>query len=189
MDIVVRTRSGEVLEALDLGARAVDDLSAVWREARPLWHESRRQMFATQGAATGEPWGGYRSIELQYTEIKGRILGRRISNDDQLRWEPGVLERLAPSLMEAGHELGIYVFGARDLVMGSRAPGAADHDDGTGVAPEYAGGYAVPQRRTTALGGVYLDGLRVIIVRRLGQRIGVMRDQIEGARVRGGGVV
>lgn len=173
----ITTNAGKVADVFEAAVVGVGDYRRVPKIKGPrgedqglgfsLWDriysdllETRRSLFLTQGLTEGESWPGYTPQEKRYVAVKGRLLGWRITEHDQLRWQPGVRERLFPSVTQARHRYGIGWRPAErtklSFQFGSKAPGAENHETGTGTAPKWAwpksGRYTIPKRPFLTIG-------------------------------------
>lgn len=134
---------------------------SLWDLVYDVMLETRKGLFASQGSSEGASWPGYIEAERRYVVVKSRILGFRVGNRDQLRWQPGVKEKLYPSLTQDRHTLGIgwrkkIDRKATSFQYGSKAPGAENHEFGQGFAPKWAwpksGRYRIPRRQFLTIG-------------------------------------
>lgn len=167
----VVTNAGEtadIFEAAVLGVSdyrrppTVDGVKGVslWDLVYDVMLDTRRTLFLTKGESEGASWPGYIAAERRYVTVKSRILGWRVTEHDQLRWQPGVRERLFPSVTRNRDRFGI---GWRPkertkttFDFGSKAPGAENHEFGQGFAPRWAwpnsGRYRIPRRPFLTIG-------------------------------------
>lgn len=158
----IRTSAGEVSDALRTFAVDLTDLTPFFDALRPDWYESRRILYDTQGGDTGTPWPLYSDTpeRLRYVYAKASILGNRggrTPDSDVLLW--GGDGRLRRAVVGESSETS---WRSREdgATMTVDVPYASNHDEGKGLAPEWAWprgteSYRIPQRRLTALGGTF----------------------------------
>lgn len=153
ISLTVTNSLGEVRQKMVVAANTLADWRPFFREWRGLWLASRQEMYATGGASTGTPWPMYSKYtkELQYAAVKGRMMGRKMTRADLLRWLGGN-EILFPSLTQADDANNIYEESAGAASYGTRVPYARNHDQGSGNMPIWAGGHRVPRRNLMEFG-------------------------------------
>jgi hypothetical protein len=151
--IDVAHSTGDTVRVLEFVSNALDDFRPAFRALEPKLEQSWHRLFESQGASARTPWPTYAQTpeSYRYVVVKSRILGRDMRDDDILRWEPGVRERLYPSL---ARRTGASVrrFGKLRMERGTRLAYARNHETGTGFAPKWAwpkrtGRYQIPRRR------------------------------------------
>lgn len=146
--ITMKDNSHEGIYQLEAAIRNVGEWKDFWGTPAGTmsqkWAESRRIMFATQGASTGPKWPGYTRQEQRYwLPIKRWSLGvKRINPGGILRWNAqpmssakGTHERLWPSMCVAGNTNGGYVWDVQGnkVECGTSIPYAQNHDKGQGA--------------------------------------------------------
>lgn len=151
--IDVASNVDDVQQSLEFAAVGVSDFRPAFRALEPHLEASWRRLFESQGASAGVLWPAYAQTPeaMRYVTVKSRMLGRDISNDDLLRWEPGVRERLYPSLARRTSD-SVRRFGRTRMARGTRLVYARHHNLGVGYAPRWAwpketGRYQIPRRR------------------------------------------
>jgi len=184
--IEVRDNFGELRSALVVASTTWQNWSPFFSAWADLWFESRREMFRTAGESTDTPWPMYSRAtgEAQYAAVKSKILGRRMTRADLLRWIGGN-EILKPSLEGEG-PAAIREETATKITVGTSVPYAHKHDRGEGRGPSWAGSHRIPKReilnlgieleRSTAtmLGKFAAAGLSSI----QGERVGLTTDEV-----------
>lgn len=143
----------KIEEGLEVASERVEDFEPFWIAWSELWYDSREEMFNTQGNSTGTPWPFYSrgTNEHQYAAIKSKILNKRLTPNDLLRWTPEQ-SPLFESMTGPDSEFSIKNFDNRTLSLGTALEHAKNIDEGTGNMPEWAGGYPTVQRRLFEFG-------------------------------------
>jgi len=157
------------------------------------WVHTRKQLYDSQGQSEGQRWPRYwqTAERRQYAVIKAKILGRRMTPADLLRWEPGN-EVLRPSLLDSRHRLFIRREGKRAITLGTAVTYAINHDQGIGRAPKNLGGHAIPRRRLVVIGPNTIRNFELRTVEWAGgldATWGKKLAELKGVRLRGGGVI
>lgn len=141
--------AGEVVQRLVLSADNLARWDTFFEQLHPVWLRSRVRQFETAGAELGTPWAMYSRAtgEHRYAAAKASIFGRRLTQQDLLRWLTGDgQERLYPSITDPNHPEHVAVIGRDSASFGTRVPYAGNHNDGIGRGPEWAGDYPIPAR-------------------------------------------
>jgi hypothetical protein len=179
---------GNVIERIESAITMCSDFSPMWAALREPWEESRRDMYRTQGRSTGKPWPGYEDTDEAewYVWYKAAVCGRVIQsprdlNDLILRWTQS--ERLYPSLTDTRSRFAVWKAEPLSLTMGTRAPGAAKNNDGTGKAPRRMGGHAIPERKLLAFGRQFT---KVVGEKQSDLAGEISRAMGDGSRIRSG---
>lgn len=152
MQITVTNNLGQVIEALESAIVGCSDFRPLWEDLRVPWEQSRRLMYLTRGRSTGAPWPSYGATSEAdwYVWYKAAVMDITIEQPSDLdKWMlawKGAHERLRPSLTDTRARFAIWRPEPLSLTMGSRAPGAAQNNDGTGTAPRRMGGHPIPER-------------------------------------------
>ena len=172
-------------------------MATTWDLIYTAWLQTGAELVRSQGRSEGAPWGGYRSEERRYVAIKGKIIGRRVTDADQLQGFKRL--RLIPSFIERGHPLGVGGDEKRDrtartIKLGSKVPYAGNHEYGRGVAPRWAWidgrGYAIPRRQNLAIGQNRRTAFEQAAIASAAMWGPVLRRNLEdlkGVKTRGGG--
>ena len=151
--INIEHNAEQVRDALEFVSIGVQDFRPAFRNLEPKLEASWHRLFESQGASARVMWPTYAQTpeSYRYTTVKSRILGRDMRDDDILRWEPGVRERLYPSLARRTGD-SVRRFGKTEMTRGTRLAYARHHEHGIGYAPPWAwpkrtGRYQIPRRR------------------------------------------
>jgi len=157
--LTLKTTGGEVQEAIEIAISALDDLSPLFELIHPSYLANAKRMYASAGFGT---WPTYEQAEgPQYPTVKGIILGWDMTAADLLRWDwKGGRERLYPSMTEAGHTHNVADIQPRHAEFGTDAPGALNHERGTGTGPKWGGSKPVPQRQLTLTDRRFLEDVQ-----------------------------
>jgi hypothetical protein len=109
--------------------------------------------FKTNGRAIGEDWPGYTGQELVYGFIKVKLTqgtwnASKFSEPiaGPLRWTRGQ-ERLFPSVVSSSHPEHVWRIKDGKFEFGTSVPYAANHQEGKGRGPWWAGFPKIKQRR------------------------------------------
>jgi hypothetical protein len=159
-----RSSTGEVVDAIGTLIDGVEDLRPFFEDLRPIWYESRRELYASQGDSTDTPWPTYDDTPeaMRYVWAKASILGMppgsRAPNSDVLLW--GGPARLHDAVVGESSEA-LWETRADGATVTIDVPYASDHDEGKGVAPEWAwpkdlGSYDIPRRRLLSPAGDFV---------------------------------
>lgn len=123
-------------DGLDRLQRELDEMgerARGWTDTAPRVHDflltRQRELWETQGASEAKPWPG---LPPKWAALK-KALG---VDPRPLRWEPGVRERLFPSLTDPRHRLHVFeVVNREEVRFGTAVPYASRHDQGQGKNP------------------------------------------------------
>lgn len=166
--------AGVVVDELRTVIEGVEDLTDFFRRVQVPWYDSRREMYDSRGDSTETPWPGYGDTpeHLRYIWAKGAILGLDgpAGDDDILRW--GGPARLHAAVTGESSEAQ-YTASSQSATIVVDVPYASHHDEGTGIAPEWAwpGGdqaYQIPRRRLLSPAGTFTGAF----ARTLGEYMG-----------------
>jgi len=159
--IVARDNLGRVVDGIELALTGVRDWRSFWGALDRPWHRSRAEMFRSLGRSTGTPWPLYQQTAERevYQWAKVGILGEDWYHLRPLHWMRG-RERLKPSMVSRRHPDNVWAPRRLSLDLGTRAPGADNHDRGYGRAPRWAGGHAIPRRPLLTLGVRFVMDVR-----------------------------
>ena len=200
--ITMKDNSHQGIYQLEAAIRNVQDWQLFWGDEKsPIslaWAESRKVMFATQGASTGPKWPGYTRQEQRYwLPIKRWSLGvKKIQPGGILRWNArplsttkGTHERLWPSLCIPDPNGGyIYKVTGNKVELGTAVPYSSNHDLGQGAytrrtSRKKSGVVTVPtpKRPLVRFGDKFIDDVREAM-RRLpmnmkGAKVGIVSDE------------
>lgn len=143
--LILYDETGKAEGALEAAIRNAKDWKKFWAgKGGPislLWANSRKEMFATEGASTGANWPKYTSLEQRYwVPIKRWSLGvRRIEAGGILRWTPtprsatpAAHERLYPSMTVVNHPNYVYNVIGTKVELGTSLEYARNHNLGIG---------------------------------------------------------
>jgi len=188
------------IEAFEAGIEQLDDWRPIHAAIRDDYALSRKMIFDTEGREGGHPWPGYVRDEVRYQVVKSRILGRRVTNRDQLRWGRDAKEIIYPALVRPeSSPKSVFRSEVHSLHIGVRGiPYLRNHEYGVGKGPDWAWmlsqptGYRIPKRKSVTPVGPWLAG-------RLGYHVGVLAGDVAStisigrkevlARMRAGGVI
>lgn len=127
----------------DMGGRITG-----WTAAAPKVHDfvlaRLQEHVASEGRDTGTPWAPLEAGEPKWAALKA-ALG---ADPRPLRWEPGVRERLVPSIINRRHPLHVFEVRGGDVRVGTRVQYARRHDEGIGLNPF---GEKIPARRLVGM--------------------------------------
>jgi phage gpG-like protein len=135
---------GEIEERLVFSLRTLQDLSPFLMSLKPVWAESREEMFATQGFGK---WPSYMPSESGYVGYK-----KAVTNEAKLlkfNKNPNAL-RLYKSLTQTNHPDFVWSVGPLALRVGTDVVYAEKHLTG-GSTPKW-GGVTYPIRNFLQLG-------------------------------------
>jgi hypothetical protein len=156
-NITITDNLGNVIERIESAITECSDFRPLWDTLRRPWEDSRETMYDTQGKSTGSPWLGYEETDESewYVWWKAAVTDQVIESPEDLnhlllRWTQN--ERLYPSLTNTRSRFAIWKEEPLALTMGTRAPGAAQNNDGTGRAPRRMGGHDIPKRLLLSFG-------------------------------------
>ena len=159
-NITITDNLGNVIERIESAITQCSDFTPLWSALRKPWEDSRRDMYLSQGRSTGTPWLGYEDTDEAdwYVWWKAAVTDQVIEspsdlNDLLLRWTQN--ERLYPSLTNTRSRFAIWREEPLALSMGTRAPGAANNNDGKGRAPRRMGGHDIPRRALLSFGRIF----------------------------------
>ena len=159
-NITITDNLGNVIERIESAITQCSDFTPLWSALREPWEDSRRDMYLSQGRSTGTPWLGYEDTDEAewYVWWKAAVTDQVIQspsdlNDLLLRWTQN--ERLYPSLTNTRSRFAIWREEPLALSMGTRAPGAANNNDGKGRAPRRMGGHDIPRRALLSFGRIF----------------------------------
>lgn len=108
----------EMSRVIGLMMEVIGSLEHEWRDVvHPYLLRHWKKQFETEGKHGGRPWEGYGG-EPKYAAYKMAIVGHH----DLLRWEPGVSERLYPSITEPTHSEHIFRADATSMTAGTAVP-------------------------------------------------------------------
>ena len=203
--------SADGVEALELAIRNAGDWSKFWGDRHSpmsqIWAESRKKMFATQGASTGTPWPRYTYLETKYwLPIKRWALGtKRIEARHILRWSKtpnanaGPHERLYPSLAFPSHPEYVWEVKGNTVTMGTNVPYATNHNNGSGAYTRRTrrnqkGTISVPtpKRPLVTFGNPFIEDLRWALGQQaaaMGGRVGITSQELADRFLLNGGKI
>jgi hypothetical protein len=187
VSFTITASTGEVTEGLRALLDGVSDLTPFFDGLRPVWYDSRRTLYATQGDSAETPWPKYSDTpeRLRYVYAKASILdypGGRMPDSDVLLW--GGDGRLRRAVVGESTET-TWVSTATSATMTVDVEYASNHDEGRGVAPMWAWPqgepYQIPTRRLTSVAGDFERGFSAELANYMaasGDRLGLRTEDV-----------